>query len=91
MDPIVVNSRKKPVLSSPGPGYYSDAYKPLGGNVKKSRKNIMINTTSRTALLVTHQLRLPGPGFYNPETPYGSLIKPSHNIFLSGATNSNLL
>lgn len=85
MAPVVVQSRKKPDMPLPGPGDYSAANFTFAHNInkeaKKNRKDVMGGTALRDPLVPRYMLEGPGPGAHNTS---GAMIKPSHNVYLSG-------
>ena len=87
MTPVVVQSRKKPEKSLPGPGEYVSAHHSIANTInvefKKSRKDVMVSTAMRDPVVPRHKLEGPGPGAHNTA---GGMLRPSYNIYLTGKT-----
>jgi hypothetical protein len=85
MAPVVVQSRKRPEVPNPGPGDYSATNFSFAHNLnkeaKKNRKDVMGGTALRDPVVPRYMLEGPGPGAHNTS---GALLKPSHNVYLSG-------
>lgn len=78
MIPPLVESKRSYEDDMPGPGYY-DVPSMIESSTKSfNRKNVMISTASRSEKFENN---IPGVGSYDLRS---SLVRPTHNILLSG-------